>query len=522
MKTSRESKSLPPTKALFGWGNLIFLSVIISLIFAAIPIIYLLKRTFSGDTNLIVTILLRQKTLEILLTTIGLMISVAIISTVLGLGIAWVLQNLDLKYKSTFSALAILPIAIPSYIYTYTWMSIIPSLQGFFAALFILVLTTTPYITLASIAALRRTDWSQIEVAQTLGFNQIKIFRLVTWPQIRNTVSAGTLLVSLYVLSDFGAVALLGVDTFTRSIENLYRGAFDRSGATALALLLVSISALLISIEMRSKRQLKTVRTSNRLYRSTNIHISSGKKIFGYLLILSYLLLSAFIPMMQLLINFFGSFEFLNLSELLQASLFTISASLLGSLIALFLALPVGYLSAQGSRLGLFADKSLLVVHALPGIVMGLSLVAFGSQFPLIYQSVYLLAFAYALLFMAKAVGFVRSSFMRVPLNLMEISTTLQQTHFQSIRRVMIPLATPTLLTATFLVFLSIMKELPATLMLRPTGYDTLATQIWSHASILQFKQAAPYALLLVLIASLPAFLISRPDKNSDSESSFS
>lgn len=521
MKTSLNSKVASPTEKYLGWGSLLFLAVLISIAFAAIPLFYLIKRTFTGDFGLIISVIMRPKTTEILLTTIGLMVSVAVTSTILGLGIAWVLQNLDLKLKSLYSALVILPIAIPSYIYTYAWMSIHTSLHGFFAAIFILTLTTTPYITLASMAALRRIDWSQIEVAQTLGFNQAKIFRSVTWPQIRNTVSAGTLLVSLYVLSDFGAVALLGVNTITRSIENLYRGAFDRSGATSLALILVSISALIISLDMKTKNKFKSLNSSNRIYQSTNIKISVRKKAIGYLLLLSYLSLAVFFPITQLLINFLGSFEYLEISKLWQSALFTVIASLLGSAIALFLAFPVGYLSAQGSRLGLFAEKSLLVVHALPGIVMGLSLVAFGSQFPVIYQSVYLLAFAYALLFMAKAVGLVRSSFLRVPLNLIEISTTLKQTHFQSIKRVMIPLATPTLLTATFLVFLSIMKELPATLMLKPTGYDTLATQIWAHASILEFEQAAPYALLLVLLASLPAFLISRPDKNSDSESTF-
>jgi iron(III) transport system permease protein len=190
---------------------------------------------------------------------------------------------------------------------------------------------------------------------------------------------------------------------------------------------------------------------------------------------------------------------------------------LLGSIIALTLALPVGLLSSQASKIGSLTDKSLLIVHALPGIVMGLSLVAFGSELPIVYQTVALLAFSYALLFMAKAVGFVRTSFLRVPKNLMEISSTLNQSKTQSIRRVMIPLATPGLLTATLLVFLSAMKELPATLMLRPTGFETLATEMWSATAILEFNEAAPYALLLVLIAAIPAFLINRPDKSEES-----
>jgi iron(III) transport system permease protein len=396
-------------------------------------------------------------------------------------------------------------------------MSIIPNLRGFIAAVFILILTTTPYITLAALAALRRSDQAQLEVAQTLGLSKWRCFYLITWPQIRNTVSAGTLLVALYVLSDFGAVSLLGVDTFTRAIENLYRGSFDRGAAAILALVLVSISAILITIESNTRQRSKVVSSSNRVMPVIAESKSGRTRLLASALIGVYLLLALIIPLMQLLLRFISALPEIDYSNLGKAAVSTIFASLLGSIIALTLALPVGLLSSQASKIGSLTDKSLLIVHALPGIVMGLSLVAFGSELPIVYQTVALLAFSYALLFMAKAVGFVRTSFLRVPKNLMEISSTLNQSKTQSIRRVMIPLATPGLLTATLLVFLSAMKELPATLMLRPTGFETLATEMWSATAILEFNEAAPYALLLVLIAAIPAFLINRPDKSEES-----
>jgi iron(III) transport system permease protein len=158
------------------------------------------------------------------------------------------------------------------------------------------------------------------------------------------------------------------------------------------------------------------------------------------------------------------------------------------------------------------------MVHALPGIVMGLALVAFGSEFRWLYQTLGLLAFAYALLFMAKSVGAVRTSLSRVPQNLVDISATLGQSRSQTLRKVVFPLSAPGILSGTLLVFLAAMKELPATLMLRPTGFETLATEMWTYTSIFRFSEAAPYALLLVLVAAIPTFLINRPDKNDSGE----
>jgi iron(III) transport system permease protein len=145
---------------------------------------------------------------------------------------------------------------------------------------------------------------------------------------------------------------------------------------------------------------------------------------------------------------------------------------------------------------------------------MGLALVSFGSKVSWLYQTLLLLAFSYALLFMAKSVGSIRTGLTRVPKNLREVSSTLGVNRTQTFWRVDFPLAAPSILSGFLLIFLSAMKELPATLMLRPTGFETLATQMWRYTSISQFSEAAPYALLLVVIAAIPTFLLNRRDKN--------
>ena len=461
---------------------------------------------------------MRRKTLEIFVTTLTLTTLVVAFATIIGVAMAWILHSVALPFPNLSRALVILPIAIPSYVFTFCWISLFPGLQGFWAAVFILVLSTTPFVILAALSALRRVDWSQHEVAQTLGLNNFATFFQVTLPQIRNSVAAGSLLVALYVLSDFGAVSLLGVDTFTRAISNLYRGSFDRSTAAVLALILVAISGLIISIENRTRSRSKNLRSSSRIINNPQLIRNFKSRSIASAVTMVYVLLGLVFPLTLLMIRFFSNAAAIDYPNLLRAALSTILASSLGAFVALLLALPVGILVQQGSSLARFADKGVLVVHALPGIVMGLALVAFGSEFGWLYQTLGLLAFAYALLFMAKSVGAVRTSLSRVPQNLVDISATLGQTRSQTFRRIVLPLAAPGILSGTLLVFLAAMKELPATLMLHPTGFETLATEMWTYTSIFRFSEAAPYALALVLVAAIPTFLINRPDLDNRSE----
>ncbi|MEY3108494.1 MAG: hypothetical protein RL730_845, partial [Actinomycetota bacterium] len=275
---------------------LLLAAVLISLAFAAIPIIYLFMRAINSEQTTLSNLIFRGKTLEIFLTTISLTAAVVALATILGLGLGWILYNVRLPKSNLLRALTVLPIAIPSYVFTYTWIAVFPGFSGFWAATFVLVLSTTPYVLLASLASLRRVDWSQYEVARTLGLNSWQTFFKVTFPQIRNSIAAGALLVALYTLSDFGAVSLLGVDTFTRAISNIYRGSFDRSAAAVLALILVLISLIIISSENRTRLSIKLPRSANRLNTVTEPMSKKSLTVPALLLIASYLALGLFIP----------------------------------------------------------------------------------------------------------------------------------------------------------------------------------------------------------------------------------
>lgn len=488
---------------------------------AAIPLLYLIKRGTDIDRESLANLLLRDRTIEIYATTLLLASIVLLFSFILGSTFAWVIHNTTLPFGSLPIVLSVLPLAIPSYVLTYAWISIHPGFKGFWAAVLVLTLSTSPYITLVGVAAMRRIDFTQVEAGRSLGLSQAGVLRRVIWPQMRVSISAGLLLVFLYVLSDFGAVSLLGVNTFTRNIYTMYRATFDRNGAAIIALALTLLAVIIITLESRLRGR-RTVIKSN-----TGIVKTSSKVEVGWLrwpflaLIFTYALLALGVPFWVLTTRFIQNTESIDIASLISATLSTVIAAFVGAILAMALALPLGILLARRSGfIPKLAESSILLTHALPGVVIGLALVALSSKIPGIYQTLPVLAFAYAVLFLAKAVGSIRASLQRIPPILNDVSDTLGVTGLSAFRRVTLPLAAPGILIGFLLVLLAAMKELPATLMLRPTGYETLATEIWAATSISKFNEAAPYALVLVIIAAIPTFILTRPDKSDSQQQS--
>ena len=190
----------------------------------------------------------------------------------------------------------------------------------------------------------------------------------------------------------------------------------------------------------------------------------------------------------------------------------TAVAAGLGALIAMVLALPIAVLAARyRDRSSRIIESTAFISHALPGVVVGLSLVFIGlTLFPGLYQTLLMLGFAYAVLFLSNAIGAVRTATEQVSPQLDDVARTLGKRPLAAWWAVTARVSLPGILAGALLVLLTAMKELPATLMLRPTGFDTLATEMWQQTSIAAFGQAAPYALGLVMLAAIPAFLLAR------------
>ena len=489
-------------------------AVAVVLFLSTVPMVYLFIRATQKPLGETFDLLFREKTLRVLGTTSILVISVVLLTLIIGVSLASALHFIRLPFRSFLIIPTVLPLAVPSYVFTYTWIAFVPGFSGLYAAIFILTLTTLPYVILATLAGLRSVDESQIEVARSLGLTNFEIFLRVVLPQIKGHISAGVLLVALYSLSDFGAVSLLNVESLTVTIQNLYRASYDRSAAAIIALVLIAVSTIVVIIDDRVKNRNQGVETFKAPTSKQVLIESKGTRFFALSILTALFVLSIVIPFYVLISRFIDNRVAINWPDLLSASFSTLLVSAIGAAIALVLAAPLGILlSGRSDKFTRFAQRIITVGHGLPGIVVGLALVAIGSKLGAIYQTIFFLGFAYALLFLAKLVASINASLARVPSGVKDVATSLGANPWAVIRKVVAPIAAPGISLGTVLVFLTAMKELPVTLMLRPTGFETLATEIWSSAAINRFNEAAPYALILVLIAALPTFLLSRPDK---------
>jgi iron(III) transport system permease protein len=292
----------------------------------------------------------------------------------------------------------------------------------------------------------------------------------------------------------------------------MFKASYDRRAASVISILLILASIIFISFNEKLKDSTAKENISKRLMAKNTRINNSGLKVALLLSIGIYTLLAVVIPIYVLISRFIGNPNPIDFARLTETAISTISVAALGAFIALLISAPLGLLiSTHAGKYSRFAERVILIGHALPGVIIGLALVSLGSKLGPLYQSTLLLAFAYALLFLAKAVASMTSALQLVPSTLKEVAATLGKSKSRVTTSVVFPIALPSIGLGTLLVFLTAMKELPATLMLRPTGMDTLATQIWSYASINRFNDAAPYALLLVLIAAIPTFLLSAP-----------
>lgn len=484
-----------------------------------LPLAYVLLRTFQIGLGSLVEITARPRTLELILNSLSLTFAVCLTAVVIGTIQAWVTSRSDLQLRRTFQIAAVLPLAIPSYVLAYSWLAFSQDVNGFFGSWLVLSISTSPYVFLAVTAALARHNSASEEVARTLGKSQLQVVRSITWPAIKPAVLGSTLLVALYTLSDFGAVSLMRFDTFTRAIYNAYRASFDRDAAAAIALILILLTVILVIAQSRIT-QVQAIKESDQ-FRYSKTKLNSWRfLVLGALTV--WLVISILIPVSSIIYwNLVGQSTAVT-AEVLRALINTLSYGLLGGLAVSAIGIAIAILVVRyRSHYGMRAEQTILLTHALPGVVIALAFVFLVNQsFPGLYQTSILVIVAYIALFLPNAVAVLKVPVAQVPIGIEEVSRTLGSTQMQTIRRVIIPAAGPGILSAIAFVALTVIKELPATLILRPTGIETLATRLWSATSINAFSAAAPYALLLIVVAGIPALLINRDVRTSRKQSS--
>ena len=481
-----------------------------------LPIGYLAIRLLQGWEAAVAEIL-RPRTLELLANTGLLVISVSVSALVIGFSQAWLVSRSNIRFASFFAILATIPLAIPSYVMALGYISVFPGFSGFGASWLVLTLATSPLVFLAVMAALARLDSAGEEVARSLGQGKWQVLVSVTWPQVRPAATASSLLVALYVLGEFGAIALLRYDTFTRAIYNAYRGSFDRTSAAALAVVLLAITLLVIWFERRYRGSY--VQSSRSLSKRVRVELG-GWKIPATLLLVAVGGLSALLPISSLVSWSIAGTSKIDWSVLLSALWGSVQLAVAAGLVIGLFGTAIALWSIRHqSRLGKLIENLSWAIHAIPAVVVGLALVFFGANLtPWIYQTSWLLLIAYLILFLPNALAGLATPIAQVPVMLEEVSQSLGTPSSKSLFKVVLPIALPGLVAAVALVSLTVLKELPATLLLRPTEVNTLATRLWGATEDLAYSQAAPYALLLVIIAGLPALALNAQARKALSE----
>ena len=476
-----------------------------------LPLAYLVLRTAAAGPAEVVDILWRARTGQLLLRSLALAVVVTTASLVIGIAWAWVVTRSALPARRTWLVVGALPLAVPSYLAAYAWISLVPELPPFAGSALVLTLVCYPYVLLPVAAALTRADPGAEDVARSLGRGPVATFVGVTLRQVRPAAVAGGLLVALYVLSDFGAVALLRMDTFTRVIYTSYRAGFDPVPAAVLSLLLVLVTGVIAAAELRSRGRARQARLGSGVARRAVPVQLTGWARWAVPTSMSVLLAAALaVPVGTVAWWLVGTSRGIDLASVLSSVGVTVGLAVAAAALTTVVAAPVGLLAARyPSAWSSWAERLSYIGFALPGIVVALSLVYLGVRvvYPL-YQTTAMLLVAYAVLFLPMAVGSVRAAVAATPPVLEEMARSLGRRPLQAFWSVTVPVITPGVLAGAALVAVTVMKELPATLILRPTGVDTLATNLWSATSAGAYAAAAPYAAALLLVAIIPSALL--------------
>ena len=497
-----------------------------------LPLIYLVVRTFDAGGD-IWELLFRQRVGTILVRTILLVATVAVASITLAVPLAWLTTRTDLPFRRAWVVLSALPLVIPSYVAGFIVVAALgprgmlqqtlegpfgverlPDIHGFVGALITLTFLSYPYVVLTVRAGLFRIDPALEESSRVLGRGNWTTFFSVTLPMLRPGIAAGGLLVALYTLSDFGAVSLLRYETFTWAIFVQYESALDRTLGAGLSLALVILALAIIGLELFSRGRARYYSSTTSISRPPS-NIRLGRWKWPALAFCSIVVAVSLIAPMSILgywvVRGISAGEPFNLVwESVGNSVYVAA---LAATVAVIAALPLAVLSARypGAFSGLLERLS-YIGFALPGIAIALSLVFFGARYaPPLYQTIGLLLLAYVVLYLSPALGAVRTSLLQISPRIEEAARGLGNSPLRAFSSVTLPVARPGLLAGWALVFLLVMKELPATLILSPIGFNTLATSIWSNASEAFFARAAFPALLLIAASAIPlAFLMLR------------
>ena len=505
----------------------------------AFPGAYLVYRNFAEGADPL-GLALSDRTTGPLWRSLRLAVSVSGAALVLGTGLAWLTTRTDVPFNRLWRILLPLPLVLPTFVGAAAFIRTLnpgglandllsgigvdrtPELRGFFGAWLVLTLMTYPYVYLPVAARLRQLPSTLEESARVLGDTVLKVFGRVCVPQMATAMGAGTLLVFLYTLSDFGAVQLMRYDTLTRAIATNQLA--NPPVALALSLMLLVLAALVVLGERWFSHRLPDAAgaQSNR-----PIVYGLGRwrgPALGFVVLAAGGAVGA--PMVALLdwaVAGLGSASggqrlTIDPSKVVDATVNTLGVSVVAAVVSTAAVLPIALLVGRyRSRSGSFAHAVVVSTFALPGILIALSMrfwtLRSDLAFDLFNDTLALLIFAYMVRFGSLAMGVTLVAVRSVPDRLHDSAQILGAGRLRRFVSVDVPIMAPGLLAGTGLVLLSVMKELPISLFVAPLGFSTLATRIFSSFEDAFVAEAGIMAVVLVALSFvLTWFLVIRRD----------
>ncbi|MGB3138811.1 MAG: iron ABC transporter permease [Nodosilinea sp.] len=540
-----------PRRALLQRPDSWTIGVVFIALVMLLPVAIILTSLFTRSTDAwghLATTVLPQY----LRNSLVLMLGVGAGVLTIGVSTAWLVSTCQFWGRRWFEWLLLLPLAAPAYILAYVYTDTLeyfgpvqtalrslfgwqratdywfPDIRSLGGAVLLFSLTLYPYVYLLARVAFLEQSTATLEASRSLGCGPWRSFRLVALPLARPAIAAGTALALMETLNDFGTVAYFSVATFTTGIYRTWFGMGDRPAAVQLSAVLLLVIFALVWLEQRSRRQARYYQGMGRLvsqsrYRLTGLR-AAGAWLFCFLPVLLGLLVPTALLLAMTIRNasatLDGDFVVLSINSLVLAVLAALLAVLLALVMAYGLRLnatPALKLAVQGANLG----------YAVPGAVIAVGILiplagfdnaidawmrqTFGFSTGLLLSgTIIALLFAYLVRFLAVSFGAVEAGLSKIRPSLDDAARSLGQSPSQTLLKVHRPLLGSSLLTAIMLVFVDVMKELPATLIIRPFNFDTLAVRVYQYAADERLIEASAPALAIILVGLLPVLWLSR------------
>ena len=481
-----------------------------------------------------------------------LMAGTGAMTLVIGTATAWLVTMHRFPGRDMADRLLVLPLAMPTYIVAYaytelldfagpvqtawrTWLNVgnpsqyaFPQIRSLGGAMTMMALVLYPYVYLAARASFEQQSVCVLEVARTLGRTAAQTFWAVALPLARPALAAGVVLVAMETLNDLGAVQYLGVETLSASIYATWLQRANLPGAAQISLVMLALIVALLVAEKAMRGNGGFQATTGR-YRAIPFEtLDGGRAVLALVVVLLPSVLGFFVPFALLATQAVAHLATVDVSAFLRAARNSVLLAGVVSLVAISFAVVFAYaVRFSGSRAARTSSAAASLGYAMPGTVLAIGLISSLAAFDngldawlratfsistglLLSGSLFAVVFALVVRFLAVALGSVETGLQRISPNLDAAARTLGAGGMTTLMRIHLPILAPALGAAALLVFVDTMKELPATLLLRPFNFETLATHVYGLTAAEQFDEAALGAVAIVLIGLIPVMWLHR------------